>query len=85
MPKIYAVRDVTLSLYILDLFFNPVYSAFYVDYAIGNLGIGSLAGDGIGFSEHFLTDEVQPAPGLVICLTAIQELLQVRIQPSYLL
>ena len=65
-----------MSLYILNLFFNSVYPAFYVDHDTGNLGIRGLAGNSVGFSEHLLADEVQPAPGLVVCLTALQQLLQ---------
>ena len=61
--------------YVLRLFLDSVYTALDIDHAVTDICIIGLAGNGIGFSEHLLTDEIQSAPRLVVALAALGELL----------
>jgi hypothetical protein len=43
----------------LNLFFDSVYPALYFDHLVHDIGVGGLAAHSVGFTQHFLTDEIQ--------------------------
>jgi hypothetical protein len=73
-----------LSLHILNLFLDSVYTTLDIHNKMHNVGVAGLAADGVGLSEHLLTDKIQLAPRLPVAFQAPRELHNMRIEPGNL-
>lgn len=69
---------------VLDLFFEAVDLALYVDDAACDIVIAGLGGDGVRLSEHFLADEFEPSPGAAVSGAGPDEFFEMKAEAGEL-